>query len=158
MSPSHPLDGHGSGLTDLRRPGALEDALPAAFAGLSPKVVAENQPERFFCVLYCPSPESVDVRGSILVSTRDEPVDEREVTAEAGLYPEPFFHYEPAPEEHRSTYGEHAFVTTTSDELDKWALTADSMYLAVQYRPGEVSADELWSLASEIYTRVRSAG
>ncbi|WP_327150146.1 hypothetical protein [Nocardia sp. NBC_01329] len=93
-----------------------------------------------------------------MVSTRHVPVGEREVAAEADLYPEPFFHHEPVPEELRSTYGEHAFITTTSDDLDKWALTADSLYLAVQSRPGEVTSDELWRLTGEIFSRVDNAG
>lgn len=158
MSPSDPPNGHGSDLTGLRRPRALEDLLPEAFRALYAKVVDEDQPDRYFCVLYCPSPDSVEVRGSILVSTRDAPVGARELATAAGLYPEPFFHYTPAPEMQRSAYGEHAFVTTSSDELDKWTLTADAMYLAVQYRPGEVSAAELWHLAGKMYTRVQSTG
>ena len=153
MSPSHPVD-----VTALHRPGALDDALPAAFEGLYPRVVDENEPDRFFCVLYCPSPESVDVRGSVLVSTRDAPVGEGEVAREADLYPEPFFHHESAPEDRRGSYGEHEFITTTTDDLDKWALTADALYVAVQYRPGEVTPDELWRLVTEVHARAQKAG
>ncbi|MFR9752990.1 hypothetical protein ACL02S_18410 [Nocardia sp. 004] len=93
-----------------------------------------------------------------MVSTRNEPVSEREVTEEADLYPEPFFHYEPAPADRRSRYGEHAFITTTTDDLDKWALTADAMYIAIQYRPGEVTPEELWRLVTEIHMQVHNAG
>ncbi|WP_058856920.1 hypothetical protein [Nocardia jinanensis] len=145
-------------MTTLHRPGALDGALPAAFEALYPKVVDENEPDRFFCVLYRPSTESVDVCGSILVSTRDAPVGEREVAGEADLYPEPSFHYEPAPEDRRSSYGEHAFITTTTDGLVKWALTADTLYVAIQYRPGEVSPDELWRLVAEVHARAQKAG
>lgn len=149
--------GNHADLTALHVPGALDSFLPRAFATLHPRHLDEDDPSRYFCVLYYPSQDSTDMRGSIRVFIRDHPVGGGEAAGEAELYPEPFFHYEPVPRGLREKYGEHAFVATTTDELAGWALTSDTLRTRVQYPIGEVTSEELWHLAAYVHRVVRTS-
>lgn len=143
--------GNHADLTALHTPGALQSYLPESFAPLQPRHLDEDDPDRYFCVLFYPSDDSIDMQGSVRVFVRDRPVGDAEAADEEELYPAPYFHYEPVPPGLRGKYGEHAFVATTTDDLVGWALTSDTLWIKVQYPSGEVTPEELWRLAADIH-------
>lgn len=146
----------GADLTALRRPGTLDEALPAALDGLHPVLLEESEPARYFTTMYTRSTTSNDVRASILVSTRESPVTADTARTDAELYPSPGYTYTPVPSDRRASFGQHSFVTASHDDLDEWALTADTLFVKVKYQPGSVSETELWTLAESILRAANS--
>lgn len=154
MTPSSPAGRQAPHLASLRRHATLDALLPSAFRGLHPQFDDEEEPDRYFYVAFLPAPGSVDIHGGIRVTSSETPVEEDALNYEANLYPEPFFHHAPVPDHLRGQYGNHAFTMSTTDILEKWAVTADFLRIAIQYRPGALTETELWELAAAIHAQV----
>lgn len=156
MSPSPPSS-NSVNLVGLSGPGVLNQALPAAFRGLHPKILEDDEPARYFVVAYTPTLQSNETQGSIQVTSLDRPVSKGDAQAEAGIYPPPDYQQTPVPEADRGKFGEHSFVTISHDAgMSQWALTSDLLFIKVTYPERSVSDAELWTLADEIQRQASS--
>ena len=147
QSGSHRVD-----LTGLREPGVLDAALPPALRELHPHVhEEEEEPQRYFVVLYTPTGQSYESHAGLQVAALNDPVNEDTAAREADTYPPSVYQQTPVPQEYRARYGQHSFVTTSLD-LDSatWALTSDSLYISVTFPKNAVTDAEVWNLADQI--------